>query len=197
MQSDQASELAESLTLSAMVLRAHRDKTYSGTMVASLSVPWGNSRDDRGGYHLVWPRDLVQCATALLALGAQHEARDTLLYLIATQKQDGSWNQNQWLDGTPYWGGVQLDETAFPVLLAAALADRDALNGIAVDGHGPPGARLHRPHRAIEFAGPLGGERRHQRLHAVGLHRSAGRRRALSQRTRQGVRARSGGFLER
>jgi glucoamylase len=115
-----------------MVLRAHRDKTYSGTMVASLSVPWGNSRDDRGGYHLVWPRDLVQCATALFALGAQREARHTLLYLMATQKQDGGWNQNQWLDGTPYWGGVQLDETAFPVLLAAALADRDALNGIAV-----------------------------------------------------------------
>jgi glucoamylase len=22
-----------------------------------------------------------------------------------------------WLDGTPYWGGVQMDETAFPILL--------------------------------------------------------------------------------
>ena len=89
-------------------------------MIASLSVPWGNSRDDRGGYHLVWPRDLVQCATALLALGAEHEARNTLRYLIATQKEDGSWYQNQWLGGTPYWQGLQLDETAFPVLLAAA-----------------------------------------------------------------------------
>ena len=38
----------------------------------------------------IWPRDLVQCATALLALGAEHEARDTLRYLIATQKQDGT-----------------------------------------------------------------------------------------------------------
>jgi glucoamylase len=55
-----------------------------------------------------------------------------LRYLIATQKQDGSWYQNQWLGGTPYWQGEQLDETAFPVLLAAALAERDALNGIAV-----------------------------------------------------------------
>ena len=54
-------------------------------------------------------------------------------YLIATQKDDGSWHQNQWLDGTPYWQGVQLDETAFPVLLAAALHERDALHGIAID----------------------------------------------------------------
>jgi glucoamylase len=115
-----------------MVLRTHRDKTYPGAMTASLSVPWGNSRDDRGGYHLVWPRDLVQCATALLAFGAEEEGRNTLRYLIATQKSDGSWYQNQWLGGSPYWQGLQLDEVAFPVLLAASMAERDALNGIAV-----------------------------------------------------------------
>lgn len=124
--------LSRQYLLSSMVLRTHRDKTYPGTMVASLSVPWGNSRDDRGGYHLVWPRDLVQCATALLGLGAEREARNTLRYLIATQKADGSWRQNQWLGGTPYWNGVQLDEAAFPILLAAALAHRDALGGIEV-----------------------------------------------------------------
>ena len=133
MRTDFPAELSDQLQLSAMVLRTHRDKTYSGTMVASLSVPWGSSGDNRGGYHLVWPRDLVQCATALLALGAKHEARETLCYLIATQRDDGSWNQNQWLDGTPYWQGIQLDETAFPVLLAAALHERDALHGIAID----------------------------------------------------------------
>ncbi len=132
-QPDRSDPLAGQFTLSSMVLRAHCDKTYPGTMVASLSVPWGSSRDDRGGYHLVWPRDLVQCATALLALGAASEARNTLRYLIATQKDDGSWYQNQWLDGTPYWRGLQLDEVGFPVLLAAALAERDALKGIAVE----------------------------------------------------------------
>ncbi len=129
---DEADEFAEQLHLSTMVLRAHCDKTFPGAMVASLSVPWGNSSDDRGGYHLVWPRDLVQCASAFLALGAEKEARNTLRYLIATQKVDGSWNQNQWLGGTPYWQGLQLDEIAFPVLLAAALAERDALGGIQV-----------------------------------------------------------------
>lgn len=118
--------------ISSMVLRSHRDKTYPGTMVASLSIPWGTRSNDRGGYHLVWPRDLVSCAGALLALGAEADARNTLRYLIATQKGDGSWNQNQWLGGLAYWSGVQLDETAFPVLLAAALQERNALLGVEV-----------------------------------------------------------------
>jgi glucoamylase len=117
---------------SAMVLRAHQDKIYPGAMVASLSIPWGNTRDERGGYHLVWPRDLVVCAGALLALGAEDEARDVLRYLIATQHADGHWYQNQWLGGKPYWQGVQLDEAAFPVHLALRLAERGALNGIEV-----------------------------------------------------------------
>jgi glucoamylase len=132
LRSDESDELANQLVLSSMVLRAHRDKTYPGTMVASLSVPWGNRSNGRAGYHLVWPRDLVQCAQALLALGAEHEARNTLRYLIATQNRDGSWGQNQWLGGTPYWQGRQLDETGFPVLLAAALAERHALDGIEI-----------------------------------------------------------------
>jgi glucoamylase len=129
---DESDELADQFVLSSMVLRAHRDKTYPGTMVASLSVPWGNSSNGLAGYHVVWPRDLVQCAQALLALGAEREARNTLRYLIATQNQDGSWGQNQWLGGTPYWRGLQLDETGFPVLLAAALAERNALDGIEI-----------------------------------------------------------------
>jgi glucoamylase len=141
-------ELQEQFLVSTTVLRAHLDKTYPGAMVASLSIPWGNSGNERGGYHLVWPRDLVECAGALLAFGGEAEARDTLQYLMATQNADGHWNQNQWLGGQSYWRGVQLDEAAFPVLLAAALADRDALAGIDVEdmvrralgfvtGHGP------------------------------------------------------------
>jgi glucoamylase len=118
--------------LSAMALRAHLDKTYPGAMVASLSVPWGNTKEEREGYHLVWPRDLCECAGALLAVGATREALDTLRYLRATQLADGHWNQNQWLGGKPYWSGVQLDETAFPVLLAAQLEERGALDGVEV-----------------------------------------------------------------
>ena len=124
--------LCEQFLTSAMVLRTHQDKIYPGAMVASLSIPWGDTRDERGGYHLVWPRDLVESAGALLALGAEDEARDILRYLIATQHEDGHWYQNQWLGGKAYWQGVQLDEAAFPVLLAASLSGRDALQDIAV-----------------------------------------------------------------
>jgi glucoamylase len=126
------SELDAQFATSRMVLRCHMDKINQGAMVASLSVPWGNTKDDRGGYHLVWPRDLVECATALLGVGGEAEARDVLRYLIATQYEDGHWNQNQWLGGTPYWRGVQLDEAALPVVLAALLHERDALAGIQV-----------------------------------------------------------------
>jgi len=125
-------ECAEQVRVSTMVLRAHQDKTYPGAMVASLSVPWGNTREERAGYHLVWPRDLVESAGALLAVGALHEARNSLRYLLATQHEDGHWSQNQWLGGKGYWEGVQLDEVAFPVLLAVALDERNALEGTEV-----------------------------------------------------------------
>src|SRR6267378_5041326 len=125
--------LAEEFLVSTIVLRSHLDRTYPGATVASLSVPWGDTGDERGGYHLVWPRDLVETAGALLALGAEQEARDTLRYLIATQIEDGHWYQNPWLGGRPYWEGIQLDETAFPVLLAATLDEREALSGIEVE----------------------------------------------------------------
>jgi glucoamylase len=124
--------IRDQVATSAMVLRVHHDKTYPGALVASLSIPWGNSRDDVGGYHLVWPRDLVESAGALLALGEVDEARAILRYLIATQNEDGHWSQNQWLGGKPFWAGIQLDETGFPVLLAAALAERGALDAVEV-----------------------------------------------------------------
>jgi len=129
---DLPAALAEQLRRSAQVLKTHYDKTFSGAMVASLSVPWGNQGEERGGYHLVWPRDLAECAQALLALGGESEARAVLGYLLATQNPDGHWHQNQWLGGRAYWSGIQLDETAYPILLAASLAEHDALAGMPV-----------------------------------------------------------------
>lgn len=125
--------LADEFVVSGVVLRTHLARTYPGAMVASLSVPWGDTGNERSGYHLVWPRDLVETAGALLGLGGEQEARDALRYLIATQLEDGHWHQNQWLGGSPYWQGIQLDETAFPVLLAGALDEREALSGIEVE----------------------------------------------------------------
>jgi glucoamylase len=120
-------ELPESVLdlyrMSAAVLAIHEDKRASGAMIASLSIPWGNTKSDHelGGYHLVWPRDLVNSAGALIALGHSVLARRTLRYLMSTQEEDGRWAQNLWLDGTPYWSGLQLDEVAFPILFAEML----------------------------------------------------------------------------
>ena len=118
---------------SATVLRSHQDRTLPGATVASLSVPWGNTRNDVGGYHLVWSRDLVESAGAFVALGAVATARRTLAYLVASQEPDGHWPQNQWVDGMPYWNGMQLDEAAYPILLAGALRTG------AAHMHGRPG----------------------------------------------------------
>jgi glucoamylase len=111
------------------VLLAHEDKTYSGAFVASASIPWGQAKgdDDLGGYHLVWTRDMVQTASALLACGRAETALRALVYLACTQKPDGGFAQNFWVDGRPYWSGIQLDEVAFPVILAWRLWKAGAL----------------------------------------------------------------------
>jgi len=116
------------------ILLAHEDKTFSGAFVASLSIPWGQAKgdDDLGGYHLVWTRDMVQTATALLACGRAETARRALVYLACTQQPNGGFAQNFWIDGTPYWSGIQLDEVAFPLMLAWRLWKADALGGLAI-----------------------------------------------------------------
>ena len=101
------------------VVRSHESKDFLGGVIASLSIPWGFNKgdEDLGGYHLIWPRDLVENAGGLLAAGAHDDALRVLHYLEATQEADGHWPQNMWLDGRPYWNGSQMDETAFPILL--------------------------------------------------------------------------------
>ncbi|MCB9915014.1 MAG: glucan 1,4-alpha-glucosidase [Planctomycetes bacterium] len=115
---------------SAMVLRTHESKSFPGGTIASLSIPWGFSKGDGdlGGYHLVWPRDLVETAGGLLALDARGEVLRVLQYLRTTQAPDGHWPQNMWLDGRPYWGGVQMDETALPILLVDLALRKGALS---------------------------------------------------------------------
>lgn len=112
------------------VLRTHEAKSFPGGLIASLSIPWGFAEgdDDLGGYHLVWPRDLVETAGALLAAGAREEVVRVLTYLQSTQEPDGHWPQNMWLDGTPYWNGIQMDEAAFPILLVDLARREGALD---------------------------------------------------------------------
>lgn len=108
---------------SVAVLRAHESKDFLGGVIASLSIPWGFNKgdEDLGGYHLIWPRDLVETAFGFLAAGAQSDAVRVLHYLESTQEADGHWAQNMWIDGRPYWQGLQMDEAAFPILLVDAL----------------------------------------------------------------------------
>ena len=115
---------------STAVLRASESKTSPGGIIASLSIPWGFARsdDDLGGYHLVWPRDLAETGGALLAAGDLEGTTRVLDYLQSTQLPDGHWPQNMWLHGEPYWNGIQMDETAFPVLLVDMAFRAEALD---------------------------------------------------------------------
>jgi glucoamylase len=125
--------------ISAAVLRTHESKRIEGGIIASLSIPWGSSKpdDDLGGYHLVWPRDLVEIAGGFIAIGALEHVRRVLRYLRVTQEPDGHWSQNMWLDGRPYWHGVQMDETALPILLVDLAAREGVLDTAARDALWP------------------------------------------------------------
>lgn len=111
------------------VLLAHEDKSYPGAFIASLSIPWGDMKGDgdQGGYHLVWPRDMVHSASALLAAGHRETPLRALIYLASAQHQDGGFPQNFWIDGAPYWRGIQLDEVACSIVLAWRLKQHKAL----------------------------------------------------------------------
>ncbi len=114
----------------AMTLKAHEDKTFRGAMIASISIPWGFAvgaeNPSVGGYHLIWARDLYEVATAMLAAGDSAAADRALDYLFnVQQKPDGSFPQNSWLDGKPYWDALQMDEISYPMILAWQLGKTD------------------------------------------------------------------------
>ncbi len=173
--------------VSTAVLKTHQAKLMPGGMIASLSIPWGFSKgdDDLGGYHLVWPRDLVEAAGGLLAAGDVASVRQALFYLMCTQEADGHWPQNMWLDGAPYWSGVQMDETAFPILLADALRRMNELHHLdpwpmVCRAAGFPGMQ-----RPCHRAGPLGRGRRLLTLYPGRRGRCPACRRGFRRRSRR------------
>jgi glucoamylase len=111
------------------LLLSHEDKTFPGAFIASLSIPWGEAKgtEDMGGYHLVWTRDMVNSAMGLLAAGNTGTPLRALIYVAASQQPDGGFSQNFWINGDPYWKGIQLDEVSFPILLAWRLKEDDGL----------------------------------------------------------------------
>jgi len=116
--------------MAAMVLKGLEDKTYRGAVIASPSTPWGggpNSNEpNTTGYHAVWSRDLYHVATALDAMGDRAGANRLLDYLFnVQQKPDGSFPQNSWVDGRPIGNGLQMDQVAWPLVLAFQLKRHD------------------------------------------------------------------------
>ena len=115
--------------IAALVLKAHEDKQTRGGG-ASLTIPRGDGTNaneaNTDGYHKVWARDLYHVATAFLALNDQASAGRALDYLFnVQQKADGSFPQNSRLDGKPVDDALQMDEIAYPLILASQLNRTD------------------------------------------------------------------------
>lgn len=139
------------------LLLTHEDKMYSGAFIASLTIPWGEARNDKegkGGYHLVWTRDMVESAMGLLAAGNTDGPLRGLIYLAARQEEDGSFPQNFWVNGEAYRSGMQLDEIAFPVLLAWRMQQWKLL------GQFDPRVMVKRAVGFLLHSGPVTGEER-------------------------------------
>ncbi len=139
------------------LLLTHEDKLYQGAFVASLTIPWGGARDDatgKGGYHLVWTRDMVESAMGLLAAGNTAAPVRALIYLAARQEEDGSFPQNFRVDGEAFRNGTQLDEIAFPALLAWRLHQLQLL------GEFDPRVMVNRSVGFLLHSGPVTSEER-------------------------------------
>ena len=121
------------LYASALALKVQEDRTSAGALIASLSNPWGDgvfTDVSSTGYKAVWPRDFYQVAMALAALGDRQTPVAAFRYLPTVQvtgKTPGNHGATGWfqqkshVDGTAEWVGVQLDQTAMPILLGARL----------------------------------------------------------------------------
>ncbi|NCO70113.1 MULTISPECIES: glucan 1,4-alpha-glucosidase [Shewanella] len=128
------------LYASALVLKAQEDKTHAGALIASLSNPWGDTVSatvGSTGYKAVWPRDFYQCAMAFLAMGDTQTPKVAFEYLKQVQVQQqtpgfigtpGWFLQKTHVDGEIEWVGVQLDQTAMPIMLGWKLWQAGILN---------------------------------------------------------------------
>ncbi|HVE18866.1 MAG TPA: glycoside hydrolase family 15 protein, partial [Ilumatobacteraceae bacterium] len=130
------SQLRDEYYLSINVVKAAEDKTFPGAIVAGLSSPWGQavSAGDPantyfGSYREVFARDLYEAWTGLMAAGDLQTARDATLFLFERQQlADGSMPRNSLVNGktAPDSFNTQLDEVAYPILMAHQLGLTDA-----------------------------------------------------------------------
>ena len=126
-----AHRLADAYYLGANVLKASEDKQFPGAIVAAVASPWGQavsagtaqngSAPYFGSYREVFSRDLYEVFAGLLVDGDLATARDTARFLLEHQQlADGRIPRNSLVNGkvAPDTGGDQLDETAYPILMA-------------------------------------------------------------------------------
>ncbi|MDZ4675985.1 MAG: glycoside hydrolase family 15 protein [Oligoflexia bacterium] len=127
-----------------LMIKGMEDKFFLGAIVAGPAKPslpdqielsehdYESARlrtgDANGGYHRVWPRDLAQMALGLMAAGDYITATNIARYFVKTQKSDGTFWQNTWVNGDPSWRIFQIDQTGFPIILVGKLLEERAIN---------------------------------------------------------------------
>lgn len=128
---DEVRRLQDAYYLGANVVKASEDKQFPGAIVAGLASPWGQAVSAGtsagglapyfGSYREVFSRDLYEAFTGVLVAGDRATAQDTVRFLFERQQlADGRFPRNSLINGkaAPDTGGDQLDETAYPILMA-------------------------------------------------------------------------------
>ncbi len=120
---------------SANYVKTAEDKTFPGAVAAAMASPWGQavSAGDPnqtyfGSYREVFARDLYEAWTALYLAGDRETARDMTRFLFERQQlPDGSLPRNSLTNGkvAPDSFGTQLDEVAYPIVMALAVGLTD------------------------------------------------------------------------
>jgi glucoamylase len=104
-----------------------RTRLTPAPLLLQLRFPGATPRATTIWAATTWCGRGTWCRARPRCCGHIDTARRALVYLACTQKPDGSFSQNFWIDGTPYWSGIQLDEVAFPIMLAWRLWKLDGL----------------------------------------------------------------------
>ena len=118
-------------TCSTRLVKAAEDKTYRAPSPPGLASPWGQavSAGDPnttyfGSYREIFARDLYEAWTAVFLAGDRGTARDMTRFLFERQQlPDGSMPRNSLTNGklAPDSFGTQLDECAYPLVMALAV----------------------------------------------------------------------------
>jgi glucoamylase len=112
------------------VVKASEDKTFPGAIAAGLASPWGQSVPAGeftngeptyfGSYREEFSRDTYEAFTGLLVAGDIQTAQAATKFLFERQQlPNGSMPRNSLPNGeaAPDTGGLQLDETSYPILM--------------------------------------------------------------------------------